>query len=109
MNSKSTNRKTRKSSKPSVKPSGKSSPSGAGAIIRPAALAGATLPRMQRSAQFPPAWLWLVDEALPTLVKKNYSPKESWKDKPFTKEDAGFFFKGIEELSELFTEERSKG
>ena len=69
-----------------------------------------TRPSMMQSAvNFPPAWLWLVDEALPNLVKKNYSPKDSWKDKPFSKEDAGFFFKGIEELSELFTEERAKG
>ncbi|MFZ9595638.1 MAG: small ribosomal subunit Rsm22 family protein [Bdellovibrionia bacterium] len=59
--------------------------------------------------QFPPAWLWLVDEAIPTWVKKTYSPKETWKDKPFSNEDAGFFFRGIEELSELFTEERSRG
>jgi len=62
-----------------------------------------------RSAfQFPPAWLWLVDEAIPTYVKSKYSPRESWKDKPFTKEDAKFFFKGVEELSEIFTEERKK-
>ena len=58
---------------------------------------------------FPPAWLWLVDETIPKWVKKSYSPKESWKDKPFTVEDAKFFFKGVEELSELFTEERPKG
>jgi hypothetical protein len=59
--------------------------------------------------QFPPAWLWLMDEAVPTWVKKHYSPRETWKDKPFSKEDARFFFKGIEELSDLFTEERPKG
>ena len=58
---------------------------------------------------FPPAWLWLVDEAIPKWVKKSYSPQESWKDKPFTNEDAKFFSKGVEELSELFTEERPKG
>ncbi|MGK5081850.1 small ribosomal subunit Rsm22 family protein [Bdellovibrionota bacterium FG-1] len=57
---------------------------------------------------FPPAWLWLVDEAIPAFVKKQYSPRESWKNKPFSKEDAHFFFKGIEELSELFTEERPR-
>ncbi len=56
----------------------------------------------------PVAWSWFVDEALPTWVKKKYSPKESWKDKPFSKEDSHFFFRGIEELSLLFTEERSK-
>jgi hypothetical protein len=58
---------------------------------------------------FPPAWLWLVDEAIPQWVKKHYSPQESWKDKPFSLDDAKFFFKGIEELSDLFTEERPKG
>ncbi|MGZ3699269.1 MAG: small ribosomal subunit Rsm22 family protein [Bdellovibrionota bacterium] len=57
---------------------------------------------------FPPSWLWLVDELLPTFVKENYSPRESWKDKPFSKDDAKFYFKGIEDLSEIFTEERSK-
>ncbi len=58
---------------------------------------------------FPPAWLWLVDEAIPKWVKKTYSPKDTWKDKPFTIEDAKFFFKGVEELSDLFTDERPKG
>lgn len=57
---------------------------------------------------FPPAWLWLVDETVPQWVKKHYSPRESWKNKPFEKEDARFFFKGIGELSELFTEERPR-
>ena len=56
----------------------------------------------------PPAWIWLVDEAIPSLVKNRYSPRESWKDKPFSQDDARFFFKGVEELSELFTEERPK-
>jgi hypothetical protein len=55
---------------------------------------------------FPPAWTWLVDEAIPAYVKERYSPRESWKGKPFGKEDVRFFFKGIEELSELFTEDR---
>ncbi len=64
---------------------------------------------MKTPTKFPPAWLWLVDEAIPTWVKKNYSPRESWKDKPFAKEDAHFFSKGIQELSLLFTEERPKG
>lgn len=63
-------------------------------------------PAGPNSVQFPPAWLWLVDEAIPTWVKDHYSPKESWKGKPFSELDAHFFFKGIEELSELFTEER---
>ncbi len=58
--------------------------------------------------RFPPAWLWLVDEAIPSWVKSHYSPKASWKDKPFGPPDAEFFFKGIKELSELFTEDRPK-
>jgi hypothetical protein len=44
-----------------------------------------------------------------TWVKTRFSPKESWKNKPFSKEDSRFFFRGVEELSELFTEERSRG
>jgi hypothetical protein len=47
-----------------------------------------------------------MDEAIPAWVKQHYSPRESWKSKPFSKEDAGFFFKGIQELSDLFTDER---
>lgn len=58
------------------------------------------------AAPFPLAWQWWADEALPEWVKKHYSPRESWKSKPFGAEDAQFFFKGIEELSALFTEER---
>lgn len=60
------------------------------------------------SLRFPSAWLWLLDETIPAYVKAKYSPRESWKDKPFSKEDARFFFKGVNELSELFTDERSR-
>ncbi len=60
------------------------------------------------SFRFPPAWLWLIDEAIPAYVKKHYSPRDSWKDKPFEKLDSQFFFKGIDELSEMFTEERPR-
>ena len=68
------------------------------------------LPKPQPfQTSFPPAWTWLIDEAIPTWVKKNYSPRETWKDKPFTQQDAHFFFKGIEGLSELLTEDRQKG
>ena len=78
--------------------------------IRPAIpLKGRVQAPSQAIALFPPAWLWLVDEAIPSWVKNQYSPKEQWKSKPFSKEDSHFFFKGIEELSELFTEERPKG
>jgi hypothetical protein len=54
----------------------------------------------------PPNWLWLVDEAIPSVVKQRYSPKEAWKKRPFSQLDAGFFFKGIKELSESFTDDR---
>jgi hypothetical protein len=43
---------------------------------------------------------------VPAYVKAHYSPRDSWKDKPFEKEDVRFFSKGVKELSELFTEER---
>lgn len=56
--------------------------------------------------RFPPATAWLVDELVPSYVKRTYSARESWKDKPFGKEDVHFFSKGLLELSELFTEER---
>lgn len=57
---------------------------------------------------FPPAWTWFMDEMLPQWVKDRYSPREGWKGKPFGPEDARFFFRGIEELSDLFTEERPR-
>lgn len=60
----------------------------------------------RREITFPAAWLWLVDELIPTWVKQNYSPRESWRDKPFNLDDGHFFFRGIDELSELFTDER---
>ncbi len=58
--------------------------------------------------RFPPAWNWLVDEAIPSYVKGTYSPDERWRDKPFSEKDAQFFFRGIAELSDLFTEDRPK-
>jgi hypothetical protein len=47
-----------------------------------------------------------MNEAVPNWVKRTYSPRESWKDRPFTRQDALFFLKGVRELSDLFTEER---
>lgn len=61
----------------------------------------------QAPIKWPKCWLWFVDEFVPNYVKKNYSPKDTWKDKPFSVEDVRFFSRGVEELSELFTEERS--
>jgi hypothetical protein len=57
-------------------------------------------------AQFPSPWVWFFDEAVPQHVKMNYSPRESWKNKPFEKTDVSFFSKGVRELSDLFTESR---
>lgn len=55
---------------------------------------------------FPELWAEWFDRRLPLWVKSRFSPRESWKGKPFTDEDVRFFTKGILELSELFTEER---
>lgn len=63
---------------------------------------------MPSATAWPPSWLWLIDEAIPSWVKLAYSPRDSWKDKPFSKEDAQFFAKGVVELSELFTDERPR-
>jgi hypothetical protein len=60
------------------------------------------------SAKLPSAWAWWVDHSIPQYVKDTYSPQASWRGKPFTQDDARFFFKGISELSELFTDERPR-
>lgn len=60
------------------------------------------------TVQVPKSWTWFMDQTLPQWVKDRYSPRESWKGKPFSREDAHFFFRGIEELSELFTQERGR-
>jgi hypothetical protein len=62
----------------------------------------------RESGPLPESWGWFVDTAIPALVKERYSPRESWRKKPFTAEDASFFLKGIQELSSVFTEERSR-
>jgi len=64
------------------------------------------IPNKNRSLVGQIHWNWLFDQFIPSFVKKNYSPKEKWKTKPFRSEDAYFFFKGILDLSELFTDER---
>jgi hypothetical protein len=58
-------------------------------------------------ASFPDFWTHLLDKTIPTFVKTRFSPKETWKDKPFTKEDRIFFSKGLLELSDYFTIDRS--
>jgi len=57
---------------------------------------------------FPKSWNWFMEQTLTQWVKDHYSPRESWKGKPFSREDAHFFFKGIEELSEIFTQDRGR-
>ena len=59
-----------------------------------------------KEAVFPRAWGWFFDEILPNFVKNHYSPKESWKERPFSRTDAVFFLKGVRELSDKFTEGR---
>lgn len=61
---------------------------------------------MLAPVKFPAAWTWLMDEGVPSFVKKHYSPKENWQDKPFSNDDVRFFSKGVFELSDLFTEGR---
>jgi hypothetical protein len=51
-------------------------------------------------------WEWFFETTVPEFVKKTYSPHEAWKNRPFGMEDAQFFFRGIAELSDLFTDER---
>src|SRR6185436_6635255 len=43
---------------------------------------------------------------VPSLVKSRFSPKEAWRDRPFSDKDGQFFFRGIEELSDQFTVDR---
>jgi hypothetical protein len=57
---------------------------------------------------FPPSWTWFFDDCLPAWVKDRYSPRESWKGKPFSTEDGKFFLRGVRELSDLFTDARPK-
>ena len=57
----------------------------------------------------PASWTRFFDEAVPAYVKTTYSPKESWKGKPFNRDDGAFFVKGIRELSDLFTVDRPGG
>ncbi len=66
------------------------------------------LPGEPAPVVFPPSWTWFFDECLPTWVKDRYSPRESWKGKPFSSEDGKFFLRGVRELSDLFTDARPK-
>jgi hypothetical protein len=57
---------------------------------------------------FPNRWSKVLDEAIPAFVKDRFSPSESWKTKPFSKEDVNFFSKGLVELSGFFTTDRTE-
>ena len=63
----------------------------------------------QAGPTFPKEWNQVFDTLIPSLVKSRFSPKDSWKDKPFSDLDCRFFTKGIVELSEHFTTERDDG
>ncbi|MBU6153307.1 MAG: hypothetical protein KGP28_03295 [Bdellovibrionales bacterium] len=61
---------------------------------------------LAETPHFPDRWSRLLDGTLPAFVKERFSPSESWKKKPFSKEDVNFFSKGLLELSEFFTSGR---
>lgn len=60
------------------------------------------------SPEFPISWIKVLDEVIPSFVKERFSPSASWKNKPFDKEDVNFFSKGLLELSDFFTEDRTE-
>ncbi|MBK7977356.1 MAG: hypothetical protein IPK07_30200 [Deltaproteobacteria bacterium] len=53
-----------------------------------------------------PNWTWLFDGAVTRHVKRSYSPRESWRGRPFTRQDGAFQIKAIRELSMRLTIER---
>ncbi len=57
-------------------------------------------------AELEPHWSWLFDEIVPAYVKRAYSPREAWRERPFTRQDAIFQVKAIRELSMRLTVER---
>ena len=61
---------------------------------------------LTRPPAFPALWTIVLDELLPRFVKDRFSPKESWKTKPFSQTDVAFFSTGLLELSDFFTEDR---
>ncbi len=58
-------------------------------------------------ADLEPHWSWFFDDAVPRHVKRRLSPREAWRDKPFTRQDAVFQVRAVRELSERLTVERS--
>lgn len=57
-------------------------------------------------SELEPNWSWLFDEVVPAHVKRAYSPREAWRARPFTRQDAIFQIKAIRELSTRLTVER---
>lgn len=55
---------------------------------------------------FAKIWAPFFDEDVTAWVKTAYSQKSKYKDRPFSDHDAQFYFKGIDELSHAFTENR---
>jgi hypothetical protein len=58
--------------------------------------------------EFPNSWIKVLDEVIPNFVKDRFAPSASWKGKPFEAEDVNFFSKGLVELSDFFTEDRTE-
>lgn len=63
---------------------------------------------LKKLDKWPSRWPSFFEELMPAFVKEHYSPKESWKKKPFSRDDGIFFSKGIRGLSDIFTAEREK-
>jgi hypothetical protein len=63
-------------------------------------------PSLTTPPEFPELWTFVLDELIPAFVKDRFSPQESWKNKPFSKEDVNFFSQGLIELSDFFTLDR---
>jgi ribosomal protein RSM22 (predicted rRNA methylase) len=61
------------------------------------------------SIRLPSDWKIFVDEMLPDYVKKAYSPRASWQDKPFGLEDLKFFSSGLADLSERYQKKDDLG
>ena len=49
------------------------------------------------------------DRDVPAYVKRTYSPRSAWRDRPFGPRDEAFFVRGVEALSRLYTVDREAG
>lgn len=64
---------------------------------------------VRTAPRFPVGWPEFFDVDAAALVKQRYSPRPAWRPRPFTARDEAFFFRGVRELSDLFTCERGAG